>query len=76
MTLVACTADEWSGRVWLDGQEVTGRCWGVLFEGEIPVAVMLYRYALGQPVQEGDALVKDTISGEIVAELRPRRMQS
>jgi hypothetical protein len=36
-------ADRWTGRVTLDGVDVSNRCWAVLTRGETPVAVVLFR---------------------------------
>jgi hypothetical protein len=32
---------EWSGQVWLDGEDVSSSCFEVLMQGERPVAVKL-----------------------------------
>jgi hypothetical protein len=70
------TADRWTGRVWLDGLEVTERCTAVRYEGERPVEVELYvERAPGGPFRlndAGDAFLTERRDGDIRAELRQR----
>jgi hypothetical protein len=69
-------ADEWGGRAWLDGVEVSDICRGVLMHYERPIAVEVLSLnersePFEDPLRPG-YLAKEIRRGEIRVELRRR----
>lgn len=68
-------ASDWMGRTWLDGEEASTRCRGVLMDGERPIMLELYVLgADGQPRLNfwRTAIVTERRTGAIRVELQRR----
>lgn len=68
--------DDWQGYAWLNGEDVSQRCRGVLMDDERPIALDLYILGADGQAQlnaSGDALVAEIFTGDIRVSLRPRR---
>ncbi len=71
-----CQANEWRGRVTLNGLDVSNRCVAVKFVGKLPVAVMLLDEQDVDGVHRARLIPVPTLYyGGITAELQSRRPQ-
>lgn len=72
--ITVCAADRWQGRAWLGDTEISNRCFEIHFDGEKPIAAVVYLDDHhGQPRRDASGdIARFTIEGHLRCELRPR----